>query len=72
MIWFLIIVLAVVAVLALLAILVLTVWLTEDPGESEAARIEWEVRRAERQLHDVAGGAFAAILDEARTAGGRR
>lgn len=72
MIWFLISALAIVAVLALLALVVLTVWLTEDTNANEAARIEWEVQRAERRLHDVASDAFAAMLEEARTDGGRR
>jgi Tfp pilus assembly protein PilE len=72
MVWFLIIVLAVVAVLALLAILGFAVWLSEAAPEDDAARIEWEVRRAERRLHDVASDAFASMLEEARGHSPRR
>ena len=66
--WFLIVVLAVVAVLALLAVLVMAAFLTDD-GESERTRIEMEVRRAERRLHEVARNSFQAMLEEARTHG---
>jgi septal ring-binding cell division protein DamX len=66
MIWFLIIVLALV-VLALLAVLVLAaLGVDETEDQSERARIEMEVRHAERRLHDVARDSFVAILDEAR------
>lgn len=65
MLWFLIVVLAVVVVLALLALLVLAASFQEST-ESQQARIEMEVRRAERQLHDVARASFAAMLNEAR------
>ena len=64
--WFLIIVLAVVAVLALLALLGLVALVTDD-AESERARIELEVRRAERRLHDIAHHSFQAMLEEARS-----
>jgi hypothetical protein len=64
MIWFLIIVLALVA-LALVSVFVLAAW-SVDETESERARIELEVRRAERRLHDVARDSFVAMLDEAR------
>jgi hypothetical protein len=63
--WFLIVVLAIVVLLALLAVLVLAVFLGDDT-ESERARIEMEVRRAERRLHDVSRNSFQAMLDEAR------
>jgi type II secretory pathway pseudopilin PulG len=66
--WFLIVVLAVVVLLALLAVLVLAAFLSDDT-ESERARIEMEVRRAERRLHDVASNSFQAMLEEARTHG---
>ena len=66
--WFLIAVLAVVVVLALLSVLVLVAFFTDD-SQSERARIEMEVRRAERRLHDVASNSFRAMLDEARAHG---
>jgi hypothetical protein len=67
MLWFLIIALALVA-LALTATFVIAVWrYDETDPESERARIEMEVRRAERRLHDVARDSFAAMLDEARS-----
>lgn len=66
--WFLIIVLTLVVVLALLAVLFLSVLLT-DYAESDRARIEAEVRSAERRLHDIAHNSFAAMLDEARAHG---
>ena len=63
--WFLIVVLTIVVLLALLAVLVLAAFLA-DETEAERARIEMEVRRAERRLHDVASNTFRAMLDEAR------
>lgn len=63
--WFLVIVLTVVVLLALLAVLVLAAFLSDDT-ESERARIEMEVRRAERRLHDIARDSFEGMLDEAR------
>ena len=63
--WFLIVVLAIMVLLALRAVLVLAACL-DDETESEQARIEMEVRRAERRLHDVASNSFQAMLDEAR------
>ena len=63
--WFLIAILTVVTLLALFAVLVLAA-LAGDDGESERARIEMEVRRAERRIHDVASDTFQAMLDEAR------
>lgn len=63
--WFLIVVLTVVALLALLAVIVM-VALVADDSEAERARIEMEVRRAERRIHDVASQSFQAMLDEAR------
>jgi hypothetical protein len=66
--WFLIVVLTIVAVLALLAILALAGSLTDDT-ELERRRIEMEVHRAERHLHDLARNSFQAMLEEARTHG---
>ncbi len=63
--WFLIVVLTVVVMLALLSVLVLAALIGDD-AESERARIEMEVRRAERRLHDVASNSFQAMLDAAR------
>lgn len=70
MLWFLIVVLAVVVVLALLVVLVLFAAAAKE-SESEQALIELQVRRAERQLHDIARDGFAAMLDEARSKAGR-
>lgn len=66
MIWFLIIVLTVALVLALLAVILLT---PDAAGaeQFEQARLEAEVRRAERRLHDMAGQSFEAMLIEARS-----
>jgi hypothetical protein len=64
--WFLIIVLALLLALALLAVLGLVALMTDD-AESERARIEMEVRRAERRLHDIAHHSFQAMLEEARS-----
>jgi hypothetical protein len=66
--WFLIVVLAVVVVLALLSVLVLVAFFTDD-SQSERARIEMEVRRAEHRLHDIARNSFQAMLEEARAHG---
>jgi hypothetical protein len=66
--WFLTIVLTVV-LLALLVGLVLAE-LLGDTTENERTRIEMEVRRAERRLHDLASSSFQAMLDEARARGG--
>ena len=66
--WFLIAVLAVVVLLALLAVVVLVSLMTDD-SESERARIEMEVRRAEHRLHDIARDSFQAMLEEARSHG---
>jgi hypothetical protein len=65
MLWFLIVVLGLVA-LALAAVFVLAAMSVDEPDD-ELARIEMEVRRAERRLHDVARDSFAAMLEEART-----
>lgn len=63
--WFLIVVLTVVVLLALLAVIVLAAFLGDDT-EAERARIEMEVRRAERRVHDIASNSFQAMLDAAR------
>jgi L-cystine uptake protein TcyP (sodium:dicarboxylate symporter family) len=65
MILFLTIVLALVA-LPFAAVFVLAA-LGVDESENELARIEMEVRRAERRLNDVARDSFAAMLEEARS-----
>lgn len=70
--WFLIVVLMTVVVLALLTVLVLASLLVEDDEAAERARIEMEVRRAERRLHDIARNGFQAMLDEARSHGFER
>ena len=64
--WFLVIVLAIVALAAVLAVIVVASMLANET-EAEAARIEFEVRRAERRLHEVASDAFQGMLDEARS-----
>jgi len=69
--WFLIVILAVVALAALFVILVLASLFSDDT-EAERARIEMEVRRAERRLHDIASNTFQAMLDEARAHHSRR
>jgi hypothetical protein len=63
--WFLIVVLTVAVLGSLLAVLILAAAIADD-SESERTRIEMEVRRAERRLHDVARSTFEAMLDEAR------
>lgn len=68
MVWFLIVVLALVVLVALVGVLVLAVLRANDT-EAERVRIELEVRRAERRLHDIAGNSFRAMLDEARARG---
>jgi hypothetical protein len=70
MLWFLIVALAVVVVLALLVVLALFAVAAKE-SESEQALIDLQVRRAERQLHDIARDGFAAMLDEARSKAGR-
>lgn len=69
MLWFLSVVLAVVVVLSLLAVLVLSA--PKEEGMSEQELLALQVRRAERQLHDVARDGFVAMLDEARSGAGR-
>ena len=70
MVWLLIIALILVSLLAGLAVLVLAASLAED-SESEQARIELEVMRAERRLHDLARASFKAMFDEARAHNGK-
>jgi flagellar basal body-associated protein FliL len=60
--WILIVIVIVIVAFAVFALLA---WLDEDAAY-ERARIEMEVMRAERRLHDVASSAFQAMLDEAR------
>jgi len=68
--WFLIIVLAVVFVATVLAIVALAGFLAHRSSlQAEAARIDFEARRAERRLHEIGRNAFAAMLDEARARG---
>jgi len=70
MLWFLVVVMALVVVLALL--LVLAVFAVGSEIENdEQARIDAQVRRAERQLHDVARDGFAAMLAQARAKTGQ-
>ena len=71
MIWLLIIVLVVIALTAVLGLIVLTRMTSHDSRLMEYARIEAETRRAERQVHGIAREAFQAMLDEARSQGGR-
>jgi predicted Holliday junction resolvase-like endonuclease len=65
MVWVLIVILALVAFAAVLALLAMAELLVDD-AEAERVRIEMEVRRAERRLHDVASRSFQAMLEEAR------
>lgn len=62
---FVIVALVIVTLLALVAILALAGAVADAP-EVEATRVEVEVRRAERRLHDVARHGFAAMLEQAR------
>lgn len=65
---FLIVLSVVLVVLALLAVALLTDEISVDEA-LERARIEMEVRRAERRLHDLASQGFEAMLIEARSHG---
>lgn len=65
MVWFLIISLVIFLLLLLLAIVALADVLAEA-REQEGVRIEFETRRAERRIHDVASQAFQSMLDAAR------
>jgi len=55
-------------VLALLAVLVLASLVAAE-SEYEKAKLEMDVRRAERRLHDIASNSFQTMLDEARSHG---
>ncbi len=66
MLWFLIVVLALVVLLALLVVLVVFA-AAGEMEEDKQALIEAQVRRAERQLHDIAREGFAAMLAAARS-----
>jgi hypothetical protein len=63
--WFLIVMLTLIVLGALLGVLVLAARLAEGT-EDERLRIDMEVRRAERRLHDIASNTFRSMLDEAR------
>lgn len=55
------------AFVGLVTVIVLAVaFLLDDGDAAERVRIEMEVRRAERRLHDIARSSFQAMLDEAR------
>ena len=55
------------ALIGLLALASLAAaFLLEDSDGGERARIEREVRSAERRLHEIARSSFAAMLEEAR------
>jgi hypothetical protein len=70
MIWFLLIIVAGVALVALAAVVGLALRLAPDENEVvEAARIEAEIRFAERRVHDISRETFQAMLDEARAHG---
>ena len=71
MIWLLAIVLVVIALTAVVGLVVLTRMTSHDSRLMEYARIEAETRRAERHVHGIAREAFQAMLDEARSQGGR-
>jgi predicted Holliday junction resolvase-like endonuclease len=64
--WFLIVILALVVVLALIAVVLLIAYVT-DEMDDERSRIDMEVRRAERRLHDIASRSFESMLAEARS-----
>jgi predicted Holliday junction resolvase-like endonuclease len=64
--WFLIVILALVVVLALIAVVLLIAYVT-DEMDDERSRIDMEVRRAERRLHDIASHSFESMLAEARS-----
>jgi len=63
--WLLIIALVLVTLLALIVILALA-GLLSACQEQEAERVEVEVRRAERHIHNVARDAFRSMLESAR------
>lgn len=65
MLWFLVVVLTFVVILALLTVLVLAAYVSDD-ADAERARIEMEVRSAERRIHNLARVGFQTMLDEAR------
>jgi hypothetical protein len=60
--WYWIVLLAIVGLYGLMSVLGFLI----DDSEAERARIEMEVRRAERRLHDIASNTFQAMLNEAR------
>jgi hypothetical protein len=69
MVWFLIIVLTVALLLSLIGVILLTPDVPNS-DQLERARLESEVRRAERRLHDMASQSFEAMLIEARSRDG--
>jgi hypothetical protein len=62
----------VVLILALLLVATLAIWLWMTVSQSywqrraEQARVDREVRRAERRLHNLASSAFSSMLTAAR------
>jgi predicted Holliday junction resolvase-like endonuclease len=68
MLWLLIVALVAVAVLAALV----QAASVDGEVEAERARIEMEIRRAERRLHDVASNNFRAMMEQARIHDGNR
>ncbi|HLK17193.1 MAG TPA: hypothetical protein VKT78_20485 [Fimbriimonadaceae bacterium] len=66
MLWFIVVVLAIVVVMALGAVILVSA--SHHQGLlDEEIRIELEVRRAERQLHDIARTGLNAMIDEVRS-----
>lgn len=63
--WFLAAGLAAVPLLVLLAVIIRDAFFGDD-GDAERFRIEMEIRRAERRIHEVARDSFQAMLNEAR------
>lgn len=56
----------------ILLIVVFLAVLFPDDDAIERARIEMEVRRAERRLHEIARNGLQAMLDEARAHDAKR
>ena len=62
----LVVALALVALVALVAVVLLLDYATTDVDD-DRTRIDSEVRRAERRLHEIARHSFEAMLAEARS-----